>query len=309
MATDEERGTLRDTLMLLAELWLREPDAALLARAQRTLGLPSAAPSDLAIAYVDVLLNSVYPYGTSFTDAWGEINTPEAEQMYVWFAECGFDSPALRNVGAPDHIGVCLQFLAHTLGAPCVSFNTRLLRWAPVLCVAVTREPGAHPFYKALAERTCDGLLRLNLSPDHRWPDAPRPDPIPPPIGGGADTDEDREVRLEDIARFVLIAERSGMFLSRARLGYLANRLDMRLPFLPRFDLGELLFVSAGASGRLEDLLALLEEEIAGWRAAYAVLAQAWPAWATCAQSWQARLDNSAALLKAMRRMRPSEAM
>lgn len=304
-----EWGAQRETLLLLAELWLHEPDAATIAQAQRELGLPDADPADLAIAYVDLLLNSAYPYGTSFTDAWGEINTPEAERMYDWFAQHGFDSDALREVGAPDHIGVCLQFLAHTLDAPCISFNTQLLRWAPALCITVEREPGVHPFYKALAERTCDVLLCLNLSVDHRWLDSPRADPIPPPIGVATDADDDREVRLKDIVRFVLIAERSGMFLSRARLGYLANRLDIRLPFLPRFDLGELLFVSAGEVGRLGDLLAALEGEIAGWRAVYAGLAQAWPAWAIYAELWRARLDNCAALLQAMRRMTLDERM
>jgi len=304
-----EWGAQPETLLLLAELWLHEPDRTTIGQAQRELGLPAADPADLAVAYVDLLLNSVYPYGTSFTDAWGEINTPEAEQMYAWFAECGFDSLALLEVGAPDHIGVCLQFLAHTLDAPCIPFNTQLLRWAPALCVAIMREPGAHPFYETLAKRTCDVLLRLNLPVDHRWLDSLRIDPIPPPIGGAADADDEREVRLKDIVRFLLIAERSGMFLSRARLGYLANSLGIRLPFLPRFDLGELLFVSAGEVGRLGDLLAALEGEIAGWRAAYADLAQAWPAWAIYAELWRARLDNCAALLQAMRRMTLDERM
>lgn len=300
----------RGTLELLAALWLHEPDAATLARAQRELGLPEAEPVDLAIAYVDLLLNSVYPYGTSFTDVWGEINTPEAEQMYVWFAERRFDSPALQEVGAPDHIGVCLQFLAHTLDAPCIPFNTQLLRWAPAMCIAVEREPSAHPFYKALAERTRDMLLCLSPLVDCRRLDALRADLILPPLAGDAEiAGEDPEVRLKDIVRFLLIPERSGLFLSRARLGYLANRLDIRLPFLPRFDLGELLFVSAGEAGRLGDLLIALEGEVAGWRAAYTGLAQAWPAWTICAELWQVRLDNSAALMQAMRRMELSAGM
>ncbi|BCX02187.1 MAG: dehydrogenase [Candidatus Roseilinea sp.] len=307
-----EWGASRETLTLLAELWLHEPDAATVTQAQRALGLPDAKSADLAIAYVDLLLNSVYPYGTSFTDAWGEINTPEAEQMYEWFAQHAFDTDALREVGAPDHIGVCLQFLAHTLDAPCIPFNTQLLRWAPALCIAVEREPGAHPFYKALAERTRAMLFRLSLPVDRGLLDESRFDVTLPPLShlssdwlaNGfiplADEDEEQEVRLKDIVRFLLIAERSGMFLSRARLGYLANGLGIRLPFLPRFDLGELLFLSAGEAGRLDDLIRMLHAEIADWRAAYAGVAQTWPPWSDYAASWQVRLANSATLLDGM---------
>ncbi len=302
----------QDALDLLARLWLREPDAAMIARAQRELGLPPADPADLAIAYVDLLLNSVYPYGSSFTDAWGEINTPQAEQMYGWFAQYGFDSESLLEVGAPDHIGICLQFLAHTLETPCVPFDTQLLRWAPVLCIAVEREPGAHPFYRALAGRTRATLLALNPPVDHRLLTASRFDVILPPLtylsaegpGDGfipiEEGDGAREVRLGDIVRFLLLTERSGMFLSRARMGYLANCLGMRLPFLPRHALGELLFVSAGEADRFADLVERLHEEIAGWRKAYADTARAWPAWSAYAALWQARLANSAALLSGM---------
>ncbi|MCS6846190.1 MAG: molecular chaperone TorD family protein [Anaerolineae bacterium] len=311
-----ERDVWRGTLELLAALWLHEPDAATIARVQRELGLPGAEPADLAIAYVDLLLNSVYPYGTSFTDAWGEINTPEAERMYDWFAQHDFDSPALREVGAPDHIGVCLQFLAHTLDAPCVPFNTQLMRWAPALCIAVEREPGAHPFYKALAERTRATLLRMGLTVDRRLLEESRFDVTLPPLSslpadwlaGGfipivADEGEAQEVRLKDIVRFLLIAERSGMFLSRARLGFLANGLGIRLPFLPRFDLGELLFVSAGEAGHFDNLVELLRTEIAGWQAAYADVARTWPTWSDYAALWQVRLANSAALLEGMRQI------
>ena len=305
-----------ETLCLLAELWLHEPDAATVMRARRVLGLPPADPAELAIAYVDVLLNSVYPYGTSFTDAWGEINTSEAEVMYERFAHHGFDAPALREVGAPDHIGICLQFLAHVGREGDIAFNTQLLRWAPALCIAIAREPGGHPFYKALAERTCALLMAMALPVDCRWLGASRFDVVMPPLAAptgdwatdgfipiARPDDAAQEVRLKDIVRFLLLAERSGLFLSRARIGYLANRLGIRLPFLPRLMLGELLFTAAGEEGRLDDLIALLRDEIAGWRQAYADVARAWPAWSDYAERWRVRLANSTALLDGMRRI------
>ena len=312
MSTAADAGLLR----LLAKLWLREPDTAMVTRTQRELGLPLADPAELAVAYVDVLLNSVYPYGTSFTDPWGEINTSEAEAMYERFARHGFDVPALREVGAPDHIGICLEFLAYAGREGDIAFNTQLLRWAPALCIAIAREPGGHPFYKALAERTCAVLMAMALPVDRRWLGRSRFDVVMPPLADPASDwatdgfipivdadDEAQEVRLKDIVRFLLLAERSGLFLSRGRIGHLANRLGIRLPFLPRLMLGELLFTAAGEEGRLDDLIALLRDEIAGWRQAYADVARAWPAWSDYAELWQARLSNSAALLDGMRRI------
>jgi hypothetical protein len=53
------------------------------AKASRQLGLPAADAADLAGAYTDVFILNVYPYGTTFTDPYGELNGPEAQHLAV----------------------------------------------------------------------------------------------------------------------------------------------------------------------------------------------------------------------------------
>lgn len=130
-------------LDLLSRLWLREPDAS------------------MASAYADLFLLNVYPYGTTFTDPSGELNGPAAEQAARRYEKGGFGPPELFEVGAPDHVGLCLGFLEHLgkKGETDVEFSAYLLEWIPICCLAVEREPSAHPFYKAMAELTRQRLM------------------------------------------------------------------------------------------------------------------------------------------------------
>ncbi|MBI3733521.1 MAG: molecular chaperone TorD family protein [Chloroflexi bacterium] len=65
---------------LLSCLWLHEPDSTALAEARRHEPFANALETDsdqtaLASAYADLFLLNVYPYGTAYTDEWGELNT------------------------------------------------------------------------------------------------------------------------------------------------------------------------------------------------------------------------------------------
>ena len=172
---------------LLSHLWLHEPDADTIARAvdefgqtcevAKTsqvfatdtiaravgeLGLPAADPAELALAYADVFLLNVYPYGTAFADPSGELNGPEAQRIAALYETDGYCPPELNSVGAPDHLGLCLGFLAHLEEKRLRrdDFLSGFLEWAPVCCLAVEREPAAHLFYRALAALTRDVLLK-----------------------------------------------------------------------------------------------------------------------------------------------------
>src|SRR5438132_8956321 len=127
---------------LLARLWLHEPDAATLRQVRETgaetAPLPvDVEPSVLAAAYADLFLLNVYPYGTAFTDEWGELNTAEAQAVADLYAQYDYNPPELNAVGAPDHLGLCLGFLEH-LGRDAVKaegavgeYLWQLLSWAP----------------------------------------------------------------------------------------------------------------------------------------------------------------------------------
>jgi TorA maturation chaperone TorD len=266
-------------LGLLSRRWLREPD-----------------PS-MASAYTDLFLLNVYPYGTTFTDPSGELNGPSAWEVARRYGERSFCPPELSEVGAPDHVGLCLGFLEHLerRGEKDVEFSSDLLGWVPVCCLAVEREPSAHPFYKAMAE-----LTRQRLMEDI-------PDSLPLPARAervgvrGEVEEEEEEVGLSHVVRFLLAPAQSGFFLSRAKLGQVARAAGMRLPFGSRFDVGRALFQTAGECGKVGPVLDLVETELAAWEAAYSVWSEEHPRWAPYAAPWLGRTGETRRRLAEMR--------
>jgi putative dimethyl sulfoxide reductase chaperone len=264
------------TLDLLSRLWLREPD-----------------PS-MASAYTDLFLLNVYPYGTTFTDPSGELNGPSAWEVARRYEERGFCPPELSEVGAPDHVGLCLGFLEHLerRGEKDVEFSSDLLEWVPVCCLAVEREPSAHPFYKAMAEGTRQRLMK------------DIPESLPLPAGGervGVRGEEEEEVGLSHVLRNLLAPAQSGFFLSRAKLGRIARAAEMRLPFGSRFDVARLLFQTAGEGGKVGTVLDLVESELLEWEIAYRAWSGEHPRWAPFAERWLGRTGETRRRLGEMR--------
>jgi len=295
-------------LNLLSSMWLHEPDEGTLARASEELHLPMVTPAELAVAYTDLFLLNVYPYGTVFTDPSGELNGPGAERVGALFERHGYHPPELGEAGAPDHLGLCLGFLALLAGKHEVSrghFASDFLAWAPVCCLAVEREPSAHVFHRALAARTRETLLdKFSEKQESRtefstlvFRDSSPQWPV-----------ED-EIRLRDILHFLLAPARCGMFLSRSRLGELGRGLGQRLPFSSRYDVAESLFAAAGQSGQVEALLDRLAEEADAWETSYRAWADAYPAWADLSTQWTGRTQAARRTLNEMRALlsRPLE--
>ena len=295
----------------LSHLWLSEPDAAAMARAQ-ALGVGTVAePVELAVAYADLLLLNVYPYGTVYTDGWGEINTPAAQRTAALFEAHGFAPPELRAVGAPDHLGLCLgllgQMLAASNGTPTAGAAAEFLGetafWAPVCCLAAERDPSAHEFYRGVARVTREAMLGALC----RWPAAgealgvPNTDARLPPFA--AEVGADEEVRLRDLVRFLLAPARCGMFLSRARFGRIARGLGMRLPFGSRFEVAEWLFSSAGQNSLLPGLITALRAEAVAAEGEYTRWAERWPLWRPAALYWIDRVRDMCSTLLSMESM------
>ena len=286
------------SLGLLSRLWLREPDSLALAAARE---LPSLAPHAedpgvMAPAYTDLFLLNVYPYGTAFTDPSGELNGRAAWQAARSYEGRSFRPPELFEVGAPDHVGLCLGFLEHLArtGHEDRGFSSWLLEWVPICCLAVEREPSAHAFYRAVAVATRRHVLEIVPEPLAR---ASAPVESAPP---GPDTEEE-EVGLSHIVRFLLAPARSGLFLSRAKLGGLARAAGMPLPFGSRFDVARMLFRAAGEGERVGAILELLEEELAHWEAAYRAWTEAHSQWAPLAARWLQRTAETGRLIARMR--------
>ena len=294
-------------LVLLSRLWLHEPDADTIARAAHELGLPAAEPADLAPAYADLLLLNVPPYGTVFTDSSGEMNGPAAQEAAALYETHDYQPPELYEVGAPDHLGLCLGFLVHLRehGVETGGFLSDLLAWAPVCCLAIEREPVAHPFYRALAARTREWLMADGRSPIAHGEGRP----LAPPPSSLLLYPSDDEVRLRDVVRFFLAPAQCGIFLSRSRWGQMANALRMRLPFGSRLDVAEMVFRIAGESERVTDLLHVLSEEIEQWAVVYRAWSTECTAWQPFAVQWLERIDSVRRTLAGMREIlaRPLE--
>jgi TorA maturation chaperone TorD len=279
---------------LLSHLWLHEPDAETIARAARELGLPDAEPVDLASAYTEVFLLNVYPYGTAFTDFFGELNGPEAQRVAALYAAHGYGPPELTSVGAPDHLGLGLGFLAH-LNERRLEIGDFPLDWAPVCCLAVEREPSAHRFYRALAKLTRETLLSQYVIHNTQHETQESAISLQQP---------DEELSLRDIVRFFLAPAQCGIFLSRSQLGQMAKELGTRLPFGSRFEVAELLLASAGGeAAQIGQRLNVLEAEVEAWAAEYRTWAEQYPAWRTSAEGWLTRTTAAIRRLTEMRLM------
>jgi len=296
----------------LSRLWLHEPD-----------------DSAMAAAYTELFLLNVYPYGTAFTDPSGELNGPGAWEAARRYEERGYRPPELFEVGAPDHVGLCLGFLEHlaSRGEEDVEFTSSVLEWIPVCCLAVEREPSAHPFYRTVAALTrecCFSLSSRAPSLSSRAPSlssraergisGPSEESADPgfPLSSRAErgisghaaesaASEAEEVGLSQIVRFLLAPARSGLFLSRAKLGQVARAAEMGLPFGSRFDVASLLFQTAGESGKVGIVLDLLEEELAAWESAFRGWAVEHPGWVRSSTRWLRRTGETRRLLGQMR--------
>jgi nitrate reductase assembly molybdenum cofactor insertion protein NarJ len=266
------------------------------------LGLPLAAPEELASAYCDVFLLNVYPYGTAFIASNGELNEPEGQRVAALYAAHGYRPPELDAVGAPDHLGLGLGFLAHLEQQRLAmsEFASGFLAWAPICCLAVEREPSAHPFYRALAAQT-----RERLMADSRWLMTGYAPPFDIHLGPWADD----EVSLRALVRFWLTPAQCGVFLSRSRLGRMASELGTRLPFGSRFEVAERLFAASGEAEQIGDLIQALKAEVETWAATYETWSANYPAWRPIAAVWLARTARAARQLDEMRRMVETETM
>ena len=116
-----------------------------------------------------------------------------------------------------------------------------------------------------------------------------------------ADADEEEEVGLSDVVRFLLSPARSGFFLSRARVGQLARAAGLRLPFGSRFDVARMLFQTAGEGGKVGTVLDLLEAELAAWENAYRAWPDAHRRWAPFADRWLRRTGETGRRIEEMR--------
>lgn len=98
------------------------------------------------------------------------LNAPASGAVLGHFREHGFDPPALRSVGAPDHLGLELEFMAHLIDRTAAAeriartavagslrseqhhaLDHHLARWVPLFGVALA-EVAATPLYRTFGQ-------------------------------------------------------------------------------------------------------------------------------------------------------------
>jgi TorA maturation chaperone TorD len=284
---------MKPSVSLLSKLWLSEPDADLLDVAIDA-GFPQASVEDLALAYADLFLLNVYPYGSVYLDPSGELNGAPAAWAERLYASAAYSPPDLLRAAGADHAGLCLGFLGHASekGVDDSEMRRMLHAWIPVCTLAVEREPGAHEFYRFLARATRERVLSEA---------APREAEDDFPAEAGLSPGAEGEIRLNDVLRFLLTPARCGFFLSRGRIGQLARGAGLHIPFGSRFDVARSLFEQAGEEAAVEALIALLGRERDEWDRSFDELSTRHPGWAPQGLSWKARLEGTREALAAMR--------
>ena len=315
-----------DVYALLARLYLAELDADLAADLATLPGFDALAPANPqssilnpqsfltahAVEYQRLFGLEAYPYESLFVDDSLMLNTAATERVAALYAECGFE-PAAARVGAADHLGLELRLMselaqaeaeaeaagdgvrrgwARRMQARCL--DEHLARWAPVYALTLARV-ARRPVYQTLAALTAE-LVAGDVG-EHGEAGTEGQ--------GGEDASRftlDAESGVGAIVRDLLTPARVGVWLCRADLRAIGQRLGLPVPMGERVAMLRSLFQAAGEYEQVPALLAALDEVWIQTGASLADLAAQYPAWRSYGEAWQARLADGRARLAALRR-------
>jgi TorA maturation chaperone TorD len=303
---------------LLAQLYLRPPDAALLERLRDLPGFAEHVPADVAdlealqVEYEFIFGRNVYPYESLYVDRELMLNTAAAERAARLYEECGY-ADGVREAGAPDHLGLELALMAHLLSIEIAAraedapemlawvhaqqracLHDHLAQWAPI-CLRAVERVATHPLYQASARITCElvlGDIAAAVGPEPRMirlePAAEQPD-------------EGEERGINRVVRQLITPDAVGVFLSRGDLSAIGRKLGLPTPIGERFLMLRGLFESAGQFELVAALLDALGDFFATEMQQIDALASSYPAWSGGANRWRERLLQGRALLDELR--------
>lgn len=294
----------------LARAWLEEVTEEDLIAYEGLPGLSCALPAhgedpltDLAVDFQRLFGFNVPPYESVFLDPSAMLMAPATARVEAFYRQAGWHPPGDARVGAADHLGLELWLLGDLMGSGRLDMAQALVQghlayWLPVLARTLARLD-AHAFYAALADETVDAVLALLRPPpgDVAFPELP---PAPRYLGHGMPEpaeEDDTGPGLKKLVRHLLTPRLAGLYLTRDDLGRLSKRLQLPPVMSSRQRMLTQLFRLAGEYDEVEGLLAGLGAILAAEDAAYAQLAERYPAWAPYARLWQARLEATRALV------------
>ncbi len=263
-------------------------------------------PEALAIAYETVFGRNVYPYESLYRDEELMLNTEAASRVAAFYAECAFTPTT--TVGAPDHLGLELIFLARLMATEVTAsaagdqalqrwarqraaafLHTHLAVWTPIWASAVQRVAD-HAFYRTLAALVID-LIGSEL--ERLAGEYVRATELIPlhPVTAAA------EIDLAALIQRLITPISAGMFLSRADLSALARALGLSLPIGDRQSMARALFETAGQFELIDALIRAFDQMMASEMDTLAQLSATYPSWQPLLEPWLIRLSASRALL------------
>lgn len=268
-------------------------------------------PDELAADHQHVFGFVCPPFESALLDADGTLGGETSARVERSIADCGLG----RGPGGepPDHLATQLHALALLSGAeddatedgqgPIASglrerqraiLHEHLLRWLPMLSLAVRRSERAWP--TAFIDTVLDVALHhaSELGPGAS-------ELVLPPLALSL---EDAETGISEIARALARPARAGALVTRDDIARLGRATSTPRGFGDRTTLMENLLRAGASLGSLEDVLGSLAALLAGVRAEldderFTDVPRALRA------PWRARIDETCAVLDRMRARRP----
>jgi len=244
----------------------------------------------------------VLPYASVFLEADARLGGDVTALVQRRLVDAGLPRPTSEPA---DHLGRELQLMAALAGAPtpddALAFlDGHLLWWLPGFVAALDRN--GDPFWRTV------GGLTLDLVIDHRQEllrerggGAPSGSAVPRNLRGVEPSPlEDTKVGLREIAAFVMLPARSGLYLSEADVRAMGKKESLPGGFGSRVLVLETLFRSAVAYGALGAVLGGLSGYVGQVRGMLGDLADGKRIPEAFLTPWTRRLDVTERMLEEM---------
>ncbi len=286
-----------------ARLFLVEPDAETLQALRDVPRFTEASrinPRDLRVEFTRLFGMNVFPYASVFLDPEALLNTATTARVEAKYAAADFEPARDLPIGAPDHFGVELSFVAQLLssgraGAANQFLESELLSWAVVFLHAV--EKNAHvDFYRILACETRRWLLE-EFDSSSCGEDLQRRNSHSEFALQGNEEDD-----LFSVVSFLVTPAQSGIFLSKEDLSRIGRHLELPMSFGDRGLMLKSLFRSAGEYEKIDPLLVTLNAEVDDWIELYSSDSENHPAVAVALRPWRVRAEETLTRLEKMER-------
>ena len=286
-----------------ARLFLSELDTETIVGLQKDPRFADVIASDvrdLRVEFTHLFHLNVFPYASVFLDPEALLNTETTARVEAAFAAAGFEPARDLPIGAPDHFGVELSFIAYLLetrqdDAAIRFLETELWSWVIVFLHAVQRN-AREKFYRGLGLTTRRWLLEdLEASSSvGNMPSGAKGSSFVLPVMPEDD--------LDSVVSFLISPAQSGIFLSKQDLSSLGHRLELPMGFGDRGWVLKSLFRSAGEFGKIAELLNALKMEAHEWVERYASDSRDYPAASNLLCPWHERAGATCARLHQMER-------